>query len=92
MTPRKAAVLAMQLPAGARVWIAAGFDMAWTPGEHMAAAIFDATRQANWQRGNGKGERPTPIPRPGDETRAEADRARQVERARRFQARQREGT
>lgn len=65
MTPRKAAVLAMNLPAGAQTWISCGFDNAWTLGEHLTASLIDATQIGNWQRaGDSKAKRPTPVKRP----------------------------
>ncbi len=38
----------------------------WTTTDHLLAGIYDTLRVANWQRGGGKGRRPKPIPRPGD--------------------------
>lgn len=66
MTPRKAGVLAGQLPAGARVWASCGFDSAWTLAEHLMASQFDALQIANWQRTDGKSPQPKPMPRPGE--------------------------
>ena len=39
----------------------------WGVTEHLLAAAVDALNAANWQRG-GKGQRPKPIRRPGDNT------------------------
>lgn len=38
----------------------------WGTAEHLLAAIYDALKGANWQRGGGKGTKPKPLPRPGD--------------------------
>lgn len=37
---------------------------AWTVDTYLLAVITDALRGANWQRGGGQGDKPTPIPRP----------------------------
>jgi len=91
LSPRKAAVLAMQLPPGAQVWVSAGMDSAWTPGDHLAAHTVDVLQAANWQRSGGKGDKPKPIQRPGDSSRVEMKKVRQQARAREFKART-EGT
>lgn len=36
----------------------------WGTTEHLLAAAVDALRAGNWQRGNGQGARPDPVPRP----------------------------
>lgn len=36
----------------------------WSLSEHLLAGIFDITLISNW---NGKGKRPEPLPRPGQE-------------------------
>jgi hypothetical protein len=41
----------------------------WTAAEHLLASTVDALNAANWQRGGGKGRKPAPVPRPGDESR-----------------------
>lgn len=89
MTPRRAAVLAMQLPAGARVWAAVGSDAAWTAETHMLANVGDVLVGANWQRGGGEGPKPTPVPRPGDERRASGRTAAMRAQAAAFRSRQR---
>lgn len=67
MTPRKATVLALQLPSGAQTWVECGFDSAWTLADYLSAATFDALNVGNWQRaGDAKKPRPKPIPRPAD--------------------------
>jgi hypothetical protein len=88
LTPRKAAVLALHLPAGAMTWKAMGIDAAWTDEAHLLAFNGDVSQIANWQRGEGKGPKPKPIPRPGEKVRAEAKAATAADRARRFLARQ----
>lgn len=88
MTPRKAATLAMALPQGAAVWIAAGSDSAWSMESHMLAGITDALQGANWQRSDGKSPAPNPLPRPGDEARAKSKTSAVASQAERFRARQ----
>lgn len=36
----------------------------WTFDRHLLAAIVDLLQAANYQRGGGKGTKPTPVPRP----------------------------
>lgn len=89
MTPRRAAVLAVQLPAGAQTWISCGFDNAWTLGEHLTASVFDALQIANWQRqGDGSAKRPTPTKRPSDVVADDLRSERMEAKARRFLERQ----
>jgi hypothetical protein len=38
----------------------------WSVDTYLLASISDALHNANWQRGGGKGMRPTPIKRPND--------------------------
>lgn len=45
-----------------------GQDVLWSLTDHLLAVIADALHGANWQRGEGKGTKPKPIPRPGQET------------------------
>lgn len=40
-------------------------ETAWTATDYLLALVVDALNAANWQRG-GKGQRPKPLPRPGD--------------------------
>ncbi|MGE3835243.1 MAG: hypothetical protein AB7H43_10700 [Acidimicrobiia bacterium] len=40
----------------------------WGPAEHLLAHVADLLAGANWQRGGGKGQRPSPIPRPRSTT------------------------
>lgn len=40
-------------------------ETAWTASDYLMALAVDALNAANWQRG-GKGQRPKPIPRPGE--------------------------
>ena len=91
MTPRKAAVLAMQLPAGAQTWKSCGYDAAWTEAEHRAALAVDVAQVANWQRGGGKkADLPKPIRRPSEQARLDARAERELARAEAFERRQRE--
>lgn len=39
----------------------------WTLQEYLLAVVADAGRFRLWQAGGGKGSKPKPIPRPGDE-------------------------
>lgn len=87
MTPRRAAVLALNLSAGSATWASCGFDAAWTSETHMAATILDVLRGANWQRGGGSGSKPQPIPRPGDEMRKLQKLSYAAANAQRFAAR-----
>ena len=36
----------------------------WTVDTHLLAGVLDALNGANFQRGGGRGERPSPVPRP----------------------------
>jgi hypothetical protein len=89
LTPRRAAVLAMQLPSGAQTWVSCGFDNAWTLGEHLTAAVVDAVRAGNWQRaGDPKARRPEPVKRPADLRAHDATAARNDTKALAFLERQ----
>lgn len=46
-----------------------GDAWAWETTDHLLAGILDALRAGNWQRGHGKGSRPKPVKRPGDDKR-----------------------
>ena len=90
MTPRRAAVLAMQLPAGAQTWVAVGADRAWTLTDHLTATVVDVLQIGNWQRaGDSKAKRPTPLKRPVDARRDGEKAERMDARARAFLDRQR---
>lgn len=91
LTPRKAALLALHLPAGSQTWISCGYDAAWTDEAHMAANLFDVLQLANWQRGGGKGDKPAPVRRPGEKSKAEAKKSTIAARAAAFAARQAKG-
>lgn len=41
-------------------------SLAWSPELHILVTAVDLLAGANWQRGGGKGNRPKPIPRPGE--------------------------
>ena len=43
----------------------------WTVDTHLLAGVLDALNGANFQRGGGRGKRPSPIPRPGEKSTAE---------------------
>lgn len=42
-----------------------GEDALWGLNEQLLAMTIDVLRQANYQRGGGKGSKPKPLPRPG---------------------------
>lgn len=89
LTPRKASVLTMALPAGAVTWQLAGVDSAWTTTDHLLAQVVDVLNGANWQRAGGKDkDKPKPVLRPSEIHEAQARRDRVMERARAFRARQ----
>lgn len=93
MTPRKAGVLAMQLPAGAQTWISCGYDSAWTNAEHLAALQVDAIQVSNWQRAGGKKDSlPDPVLRPSQSAEKASKRDRMAERAQAAHARQQAAT
>lgn len=41
---------------------------AWTAEMHVAVTMMDVLKQANYQRGEGKGKAPKPTPRPAERT------------------------
>lgn len=43
----------------------------WTVDTHLLAGVLDALNGANFQRGGGKGKRPEPVPRPGENATSE---------------------
>lgn len=45
----------------------------WGVSEYLLAAVLDTLAGANWQRGGGKGKRPQPVPRPGDQHQKRGD-------------------
>lgn len=56
------------LPQGSAIHRAInGTDSMWGLTEHLLATIADALHMGNWQRGGGRGRRPRPIPRPGND-------------------------
>lgn len=92
MTPRRAAVIAMNLPYGSRTWIDAGVDAAWTVTEHHLANVVDLLNVQVWQRGGSKGPQPEPVPRPEQIKELQATRARTVDVALRKRQRMRART
>ena len=46
----------------------------WTVDTHLLAGVLDALNGANFQRGGGRGKKPSPIPRPGEKPTAEPTR------------------
>ena len=89
LTPRKAQVLAFNLPPGALTWQEMGSDNAWTVTDHLLADAVDALNGANFQRGGGKGEKPKPVPRPAELRELKERRQAMLDKATRFQQRQR---
>jgi hypothetical protein len=69
--------------------MSAGFDNAWTVGDHLTASVFDAINVGNWQRGGDpKARRPKAVPRPSDARRSEQTADHNDVRARAFLDRQ----
>ena len=79
----------MELPYGSRVWIALDADSSWTTADYLMAEQADQLAWANWQRGGGKGKKPTPIPRPSDARKKADAKARNDAQAIAFMERQR---
>ena len=50
ISPRKAALLALKLPAGSAVWQEMGGPLAWTSQDYFAAAQLHAQQVANWMQ------------------------------------------
>jgi hypothetical protein len=48
ISPRKAALLALKLPAGSAVWLEMGGPLAWTSQDYFAAAQLHAQQVTNW--------------------------------------------
>lgn len=72
-----------QLPATSPLGLALHGDVArWSTSDHLLAGIVDLLAGANWQRGGGKGKKPTPLQRP--DPRAEKRRREYVARLRRL--------
>lgn len=69
-------------------WQEMGADTAWTVNDHLLASAVDALNAANWQRAGGKGEQPKPVPRPADLKAVKQRREAMLDRASRFQQRQ----
>lgn len=84
LSVRRAAVLASQLPAGARVWQADMSDLAWSDTDYWSAALLDSLRENTWVTGNHgvperqQGARPKPMDRPAD-VRAQREQQAKVE-------------
>jgi len=68
-------VLLRQLPSESRFIRKVGHpSLAWSVEAHLLATVVDLTAGGNWQRGGGKGTRPLPIPRPGQEAQTNSTR------------------
>jgi hypothetical protein len=89
MTPRKAGVLAANLPHGAVTWLAMGSDAGWSVEAQLMAQAVDALNGANWQRGGGKGSKPPPVDRPAELLKRAERAEHHAARAARFLARRR---
>lgn len=72
----RAAALCTQLPAGSRVLRLGDPDQAWTVTDFLLRRIEHDLRLLAW---DGKGERPAPIPAPGDARRAEEEAEEEAE-------------
>jgi hypothetical protein len=89
MTPRRAGVLAANLPHGSTVWLAQGQDAGWSVEAQLLAQAVDALNGANWQRTAGKGAKPKPVDRPAALLKRAQATERNAARAARFLARRR---
>lgn len=88
LRPRKAAVLATQLPPEASIYRQGDDDRLWSLEVQFLASILDQLKYSNavW---TGQKKPPQPIPRPGDAAR-EADRMAAVEsKSKRWEERKR---
>jgi hypothetical protein len=60
-------IVAINAPPKSPLHISIAGDAAfWSIETYIFASILDALNNANWQRGGGKGMRPTPVKRPQD--------------------------
>nr|BFF26868.1 hypothetical protein GCM10025732_48330 [Glycomyces mayteni] len=60
LSPAKAFRLMLRLPAASRfIRAVAGPKAEWNASEYILAGILDTLANANWQRGGGKGRRPS---------------------------------
>lgn len=89
MTPRKAGVLAANLPHGSMTWLAMGLDAGWSVEAQLMASAVDVLQWANHQRAGGKGSKPTPLDRPADLLKRAERAEHHAARAARFLARRR---
>lgn len=62
---REVAAMAAYLPPESATARAVNPPTGWGIAEYLLAAAVDALHNANWQRGGGRGPRPTPVERPG---------------------------
>lgn len=62
---REVAAMATHLPPDSATARAINPPTGWGITEYLLAAAVDALHAANWQRGGGRGPRPTPVERPG---------------------------
>lgn len=67
MTWRRLRVLMSQLPRESRLVRRLDPRAEWSATDHLLASVIEALRAGNWQRGGGKGPRPRPLKRPGQE-------------------------
>jgi hypothetical protein len=91
MSPRKASVLAVGLPAGAVTWQLAGVDSAWTTTDHLLARAIDALEVANWmasEDGSKNRNKPDPVMRPTELHEQAQRQDRILSKARAFRERQ----
>lgn len=74
-------MLLSQLPTDARAARIVDERLQWTTTDHLLANVVDMLRGISWQLGGGKGQRPRPIPRPGDVNRRRMGKARPLSEA-----------
>lgn len=66
MTARQVIAWIQQLPPGSALDRAQnGEEAVWDLHAHLLAAVFDTLTWANYQRTDGKGQKPKPLQRPG---------------------------
>lgn len=88
LSVRRVAVIASQLPLGARVYGAGDSDAMWSTADYWAAGVVDAIQENTWVTANygvkssDQSPRPKPVKRPEDLRKEKADQARMEANAR----------
>lgn len=90
LSPRRTAVLALNLPPGAAVWREYGGPLAWTQDNHLQAAEIYILQLANWQRTGKSGNKPKPLTPPDGANKAVKARDRIEARAAAYLERQKQ--